>query len=215
MNYQIRVDDHHFQYLRIQKGNLDNLARNRERWHAEYARDLERQFSSFVEYLPSSCARFLDVGSGLGGIDILIRRHYDDQGQAPVVVLMDGERDPPQMNLHRETFNDMGVACDFQEKNGLPPARFDYRTPRSIWPGIKVPCDLVVSFGSWCFHFPPSTYLPAICNGGIVPGETIAVLEVRRNKANWWRELTAVFQPVAKVAEKEKWERWVFRARQK
>lgn len=208
------IEDQHFAYLRIQKGNLDNVSRDRAAWTRAYHEDILRQFESFAGYLPATCARFLDIGSGLGGIDILIRREYEKRGQDPEFALLDGVSDPPVMNLHRETFNNMSVAEDFHVKNGANPDRFSFYSPRTIYPGPGVAYDLVVSFGSWCFHLPPQVYLPALCHSGMHAG-TVAVLDVRQNKPAWWHDLEDVFELVAVVAEKPKWRRCVFKVRQK
>lgn len=209
----IAVDPAHFEYLRIQKGNLDELAHNPGAWQAAYIDDLRRQFESFVEYLPAECNRLLDVGSGLGGIDVLIRRHYESKGAGqPYVWLLDGEQDRPVMNLHRETFNDMRVAKDFQVVNGLDPRRFGYWTPRTFQPGPVTPYDLVVSFGSWCFHYPPDVYLAPLVNSGIHPG-TVLVLDVRSTKPSWLWALEEVFELVGVAACKPKWRRCVFKVK--
>jgi hypothetical protein len=212
MNTKIEIGDRHFDYLRIQKGNLDEVSDDRERWHAAYEADLQRQFQSFAAYLPAQCSRLLDVGSGLGGIDILIRRHYETRGQHPYVWLLDGEADPPEMNLHRETFNDMRVAKDFQVLNGLDPRRFGWWSPRTIRPGPVTPYDLIVSFGSWCFHYPPSTYLAPLLNSGL-HADTVLVLDVRATKASYMWELEEHFEAVATVAHKPKWQRIVFKVK--
>lgn len=211
MDYAIAVDQAHFDYLRIQKGNLDELAHDAVAWHAAYMADLRRQFESIEPYLPPVCSRLLDVGSGLGGIDILIRRHYEEKGcQQPYVWLLDGEKDPPRMNLHRETFNDMQVAKNFQVVNGLSPARFGFWPPAAFKP--VTPFDLVVSFGSWCFHYPPSTYLAPLVQSGL-HAETVVILDVRSTKASFMWELEDVFELVAVAAQKPKWQRCVFRVK--
>lgn len=210
----IVVEDSHFEFLRLQKGNLDELAHDRARWLDAYRADLEAQFDSIAHHLPARCSRFLDIGSGLGGIDILIRRHYERRGMHPTVWLLDGERDPARMFLHRQTFNDMRVARDFHEKNGGDRGRFAYWTPLTFKAGPSTPYDLVVSFGSWCFHYPPSEYLPALLTGG-VHADTVLILEVRSTKAAWLRELEEFLEVVDVVKTKPKWSRFVFRVRQK
>lgn len=213
IDISIELEDRHFEFLKLQKGNLDEFSHDRAAWHGMYEADLQRQYESIAPHLPADCHRLLDVGSGLGGIDILIRRHYEARGQAtPFVWLLDGEADHAQMNLHRETFNDMRVAKDFQIKNGLHPHRFSYWTPTTIRPGPVTPYDLIVSFGSWCFHYPPSTYLGPLLNSGIHAG-TVLILDVRSTKASYMWELEEVFELVEVAARKPKWQRCVFRVK--
>jgi hypothetical protein len=56
----------------------------------------------------------LDVGSGLGGIDVLLNRHYLATAGNPLeVALLDGIDDMPEVSFHDRTYNDMAVAIDF------------------------------------------------------------------------------------------------------
>jgi SAM-dependent methyltransferase len=211
VNHHIHIDPEHFQYLRIQKGNLDKYAHDFADWKRRYEEDLARAYKVIAPHLPAYCGRFLDVGSGLGGMDVLIRRHYQDRGESPTVTLLDGWDDPPKMRLHRETFNDMRQAQNFQVKNGCPPLKFEAYGP-DVKSFDRATIDLVVSFGSWCFHYPPSTYLPQLLKTG-VHRETVFILEVRRNKAAWMAELERHLECVAVLTNKPKWHRMVYRVR--
>lgn len=211
MKFEIRVDEEHFEYLRIQKGSLDEYAHNRADWHRRYEADLRETYEQIAPWLPQSCSLLLDVGSGLGGIDVLVARHYAERDQAPAVRLLDGHDDPPVMNLHRLTFNNMRIARNFQVKNGLAPLKLGaYRTDVAHF---EAPFDLITSFGSWCFHMPPSVYLPAICASAVKPS-TVLILDVRRHKLEWMGDLERVFEVVTIVAAKPKWSRIVFKVRQ-
>jgi len=204
------VDDAHFEYLKIQKGNLEPFASDRHQWQARYERDLLRTFAEIRPYLPNVCWGFLDIGSGLGGIDVLIGRHYERRdGGRPYTHLLDGIDDPPVMRLHRETFNNMRVARDFQLKNGLPGERFGYFGTREQF--YRRPYDLVVSFGSWCFHYPPSTYLPELTKGGGLHSDSVVIVDMRRGKPEWVSDFWAAgFRSVALVRSSPKFERIVW-----
>lgn len=189
------VEDSHFEYLKIQKGRLDKFSGDRQQWHELYERDLSYTFSGIRPYLPGLCWGFLDIGSGLGGIDVLIRRHYQSIAESkpllaassfacPYVHLVDGIADPPVMRLHRETFCDREVARDFQLKNGLPADRFVYSGPNDAIE--SKPFDLVVSFGSWCFHYEPNVYLPKLA--GLLSDDAIVIVDLRRDRG-WERQL--------------------------
>lgn len=212
MNFDIHIDPEHFEYLRIQKGNLDQFADDFADWKRRYVTDLRTAYEAIAPWLPATCGEFLDVGSGLGGMDVLIRRHYEERGQAPMVQLLDGWEDPPRMKLHRQTFNSMRQARNFQVKNGCYPLRFGAYVP-SVEKFDRA-VDLVVSFGSWCFHYPPSEYLPRLLKSGVHAG-TVLILEVRRDRPAWWRELARDLEPWELITEKAKWVRWAFRVRAK
>lgn len=205
------VEDSHFEYLRLQKGKLDPWAHDRAAWLERYEIDLQRTFESIRPYLPVSCWGVLDIGSGLGGIDVLLYRHYAPltNGRGPFVNLLDGEDNAPQMRLHRETFNSMAVARDFLTKNGVPGERFGYVRTREKF--VQKPYDLVVSFGSWCFHYPPEVYLPLLLGGGGLHVDSIIVVDLRRDRPLWERQLFgAGLRPIAVVREETKYRRIVF-----
>jgi SAM-dependent methyltransferase len=214
MNTPINVSARAFEYLRLQKGSLDKWADDFPDWRERYEDDLQRTFSQIKPYVPPNKfdgqpLRVLDVGSGLGGIDVLIRRSYEHN--TPVELhLLDGLADPPRMHLHRQTFNDMGVALEFQVANGLERDAF-----RAWGPDVRTfgdaRFDLVVSFGSWCFHYSPSVYLRQVYRA-LAPG-AVVILDVRTHKPEWMRALELAFELVTMVELKPKFSRCVFRAR--
>jgi SAM-dependent methyltransferase len=210
MDCNLRVDAEHFEYLKIQKGNLDRFAGNFPLWLEHYQADISATYRSILPHLPKTCARFLDVGSGLGGVDVLIRRHYQGRGQDPTVHLLDGEEDPPVMYVHRRTFNHMVIARNFQVKNGLSPLALITHKPTAS--GFERPFDLVVSFGSWCFHYPPAEYLELLERSGLHAG-SVVILDVRSNKPEYFEELERVLEVVTHVVMKPKWSRVVFRVK--
>jgi SAM-dependent methyltransferase len=228
INPPLIIDDSHFAYLRLQKGKLDPIAHDRQQWEARYAADLLATFNEIEPFLPRACWGMLDIGSGLGGIDILIARHYCrsldvttvespnaqvqfDSRDQPFVFLLDGVDDPPEMKLHRETFSNMKVARDFLIRNGIRADRFGYYAP-SAKTLAKAP-DLVMSFGSWCFHYEPAVYLPLLATG--LHADSVVIADVRRERAGWEIQLhDAGLDPVAIIRESEKFRRVVmWRAR--
>lgn len=215
MDFSIRVDPEHFDYLHLQKGSLDKfsvtgsgrIALNKQ-WQQAYEQDLRDTFEMIRPDLPGVCQSMLDVGSGLGGIDVLIRRYYEQHGGAPYVHLLDGVDDLPVMTLHAKTFNNMRIARNFQVKNGLSPLKMRGYGPDVTY--FDSPFDLIVSFGSWCFHYPPMAYLAPIVASGCHPGTTL-ILDVRRGRPDYMRELAKGLDLVATIATRDKWLRCVFK----
>lgn len=206
---KIIVDDSHFEYLKVQKGKLDPLIPDRQRWHAAYERDLLQSYDEIKPYLPNRCWGLLDVGSGLGGIDVLLYRHYCDSGrQGPYINLLDGKDDPPEVKLHRQTFNSMKVARDFQKKNGVPGDRLLCYTPESTEFGK--PFDLVISLGSWCFHYEPDVYLPRLCVASKLMSGMILIVDLRLGKFEWANQLARHASIVAVVRRSHKFHRIVY-----
>lgn len=217
---EIIVEDSHFEYLALQKGRLDAAKKQRGTWHALYQRDLRSTYDEIKPFLPAQCWGLLDIGSGLGGIDVLLYRHYRHLGymkslvsgsgslNGPYINLLDGENDPAVMKLHRQTFNSMRVAKDFQVKNGVPAERFFYYTPDSQ--DFVKPFDLVVSFGSWGFHYEPDVYLPRLfAGGGLTRGSRI-IMDVRRDKQEWKEQLRKRLHCIGVIREARKFTRLAY-----
>lgn len=198
------VDDNHFAYLKLQRGALDHLAGDRAAWRVAYQDSLTADLETMLPHLPEHCGNVLDVGSGLGGIDVLIDRQY---GGDVYVSLMDGIDDPPELKFHNCTYNDMKVARDFLTRNGVVRCGY-YSTP----PRGAVEFDLIVSLQSWCFHYGPSAYLSFVrqcCHP-----ETVLILDVRTDKPHWREELVDAFgAEVAVALSRPKFERLVFHAK--
>jgi SAM-dependent methyltransferase len=203
------VDDEQFEYLRLQKGNLFDLSNDRQRWQSAYETDLQETYAGIRDHLPNPCWGVLDIGSGLGGIDVLLTRHY--QPDPPYVHLLDGETDAPRMRRHRETFNSMTVARRFLLANGMRPERFGYFTVATHV--LPRPYDLVLSLGSWCFHYPPDTYLPLLISGGGLHADTVLIVDVRNGKPEYAAQIAESFDRVGIIKETAKYTRAVYRRR--
>ena len=197
------IEDRHFEFLVVQKGSLANLRVNREKWVRAYHDLMTREFVGLVPWLPKTCKVCLDVGGGLGGVDVLINRHY---GGGVQVEILDGQHDAPIVDRQDKTFNDADVTCDFLLKNGV--GRFwviaSTDIDRFIWP-----CDLILSFGAWCFHFSPSVYLEYVkrrCRHG-----TVLIIDVRTRHSDWLAQLMANFRVIGSIpVMSEKYSRRVF-----
>lgn len=210
MNTEIDVSDEAFEYLRLQKGSLDKFSHDRPRWLAAYRTDLQRTFDEIKPWLPERCWALLDIGSGLGGIDALLSRHYDG---GPFVNLLDGVDDRPQMNLHRQTFSNERVARNFLRANGVRGDRIRYHGPTATAEDLRAPYDLVVSFGSWCFHYEPNEYLPRLLAGGGLHAESVVIVDVRAGKKLWHEQLEDVLRPIKFIRSAQKYMRVAYARR--
>ena len=191
-------------YLEVQQGKLWEL-RGTPLWDREYQRRMAGLLENIKTAFPARCARLLDVGSGLGGIDILISRNIDP---APAVWLLDGIANRPEMRRHAEPFNNMEVAGRFLRDNGVELAGF--LGPKEAIAHRGIPCDLITSFGAWCFHIEPGVYLPFV-RRSLNPGGRL-IVEVRADRPDYIAQIEAVFGSGERIFAAPKFNRMVFTA---
>jgi hypothetical protein len=166
--------------LRLQVGELADVSDHL--WMTSYEAHLMSRMSTVRHALPLDCSSICDIGSGLGGIDVLLHRYYEG---SPSVTLVDGDG-PLEVIRHDRPFNDAHLARQFQRANGvsevevlqtedLPARRF----------------DLIVSFRAWCFHFEPARYLDWV--RASAHEQTVLIVDVRAGRLDWLDELRRAF----------------------
>jgi hypothetical protein len=69
---RIEVSDPAYEYLAVQVGALSDLRHIRPTWELEYHRILRTRLGEILPHLPKSPKTIMDIGSGLGGIDVLL-----------------------------------------------------------------------------------------------------------------------------------------------
>lgn len=189
---QILIPDDAYPYLVAQRGAIDDMRDDPELWANRYAAQIYGELDLIEPYLPKNCESILDIGSGLGGINALINRYYGGDCR---VTLVDGVKDKAEVELHRQTFNDMGVARRFLEANGVRYfSHIDANDPNRI---AAIKYDLIVSFKSWCFHIEPAEHLELVrsaCREG-----TTLIIDVRRGNVGWAKQLASEFHLVDEI----------------
>lgn len=187
----MKIDPSHFEYLHIQRGEVSDAYSGADpfkSWKKAYELSLSNIFDSIRPVLPDRCARVIDIGSGLGGIDVLLAHHYEKvTGQQPVVCLIDGVEDKPTVEWHFKTFSNQARALDFLKTNDVQyPCYF---SPLH-WPK-KTHADLIVSFAAYCFHVPAGDYIDEIKQSS--SDHTVKIFEVRKTRRDWLEMLVRAF----------------------
>lgn len=171
--FEITITDEAFPYLVIQRGKINGLHADRQVWTQAYIESLNNDFDLIVDYLPENCESILDVGGGLGGIDILLSRHFETN---PKITILDGENNFPRIESHSTTFNNFTVSRNFLNANNV----FNFHPISSKNPdNITEKYDLIISFQAWCFHFSPVEYLNTIIRA--CKNDTKIIVDVRKN----------------------------------
>ncbi len=199
-----------YPYLRVQKGQLDHIE-DRTLFWAAYLALTRNQFSEIQPHLPPTCKAILDIGGGMGGIDVLVHRHYSATQDVNVYIL-DGDDDQPKVELHRQTFSNRSVSEEFLITNGIERPRFikPKDVPEVQSRGLVAGYfDLILSFNAWCFHLPPSQYLEFVDSCLSVRG--VLIVDLRKNRAHWLPDLVQRFGKPVVLSETAKSQRMVFR----
>jgi SAM-dependent methyltransferase len=160
-----------------------------------------------MEFLPEKCKNILDIGSGLGGINILLNDLYSKKTK---VFLVDGEADSPVYNVET-TYNNMSVAKQFLIDNGV--SEVTYSTPDAIstetYKKPKQKFDLVVSVDACGFRFSPEMYIEFIKEN--TKKGAILIFDVRSHKEDWKKILSDNFEVVGIVDTTDKRERIIYK----
>lgn len=204
MHFAFNINKRDFEYLKIQKGGISHSANDYDEWLLSYKFLMHSEFDTIKPYLPVQCARTLDVGGGLGGINCMINRHYG--GNLHVEVL-DADETEPVVIKQDQPFNSMQVTKEFLRANGV--RHFTPRTPDSVRDVDAPLCDMVTSFGSWCFHYSPDTYLEYVKMRS--HAATVLIIDVRIRHDDWIDQLEREFNLVASLDLGEKYARKVYR----
>lgn len=202
----LEVGPEHYKYLSIQHGSIaseENLA-DFNKWHVAYCTSIAGIYKSILPAIPlDGVESILDIGSGLGGIDIMLARHYNC---VPEVCLLDGPNCPPHVFSHSLPFSDATVAKDFHEKNGNRKVCFYWPQPP-----VDKKFDLIVSFAAYCFHIAPFEYIGPLQHA--CHEKTTLIFDVRRDRKEWLQQLISAFGKPKVLARGEKWVRCAFRGR--
>lgn len=199
-DFQFKISDEAFQYLAIQKGEINTLVGERWAWERAYHDVIFTVYESMEPYLPERCSRVIDIGSGLGGIDCVLNKHF---GGFVEVCPVDGEDDQPVVHRHAQTFNSEKVTRAFLNANGV--SRVSYFSPKAL--PLSANARVIISVGSWCFHYPPGVYIEFV-RRSLAPGGTL-IVDCRRGKP--YREMMReVFTEIAVAHQGQKYERVVF-----
>lgn len=143
-----------------------------------YEATLRKTFAAMKPALPAKLTRILDIGSGLGGINVLLSAHY---GHAVEIWALDGSgmtEGPLYGYSHDERFYaDLDTTAAFLADNGVPAENVktvDILT--ELFP--KGPFGLIFSLASWGFHYPIQTYARRVA-AALAAGGTL-IVEIRK-----------------------------------
>jgi SAM-dependent methyltransferase len=172
--------------------------------------DMRGEYEDIRTWLPRSATAILDVGCGLGGIDVLLFEHYRRDSDLRFFLLdrtqIDDQIDYGFRN-RADFYNSFEMTRAVLTGNGLPASSVTTLEARDD-AGIDLPqqVDLVISLISWGFHYPVATYLERTYEL-LKPGGRL-ILDVRKDTGGL-EEIGAKYGNATVIANEKKRQRVV------
>lgn len=163
--YEMELDDKMLAFAVIQRPVLCDL-------RLSYSAYIEYDLRSIEPYLPRTAENILDIGSGLGGIDVRLAQLYPKAN----LYLVDGNGlDAYYGSCSYGVYNSLSLTKKFLMDNDVDEDRINI-IPIGEEIGDKS-FDLILSLFSWGFHYPLSTYYDMVREVSR-PG-TVLIVDVR------------------------------------
>ena len=122
-------------------------------------KDFKLEFDAISKFFPKEVDSMLDIGSGLGIIDIFISYYFNNNLN---ITLIDKNRIEKKVsygfNAKGQFYNNFDLTLDFLKSNGLDDERIDFVDADSK-DSINKNFDLVISLLSMGYHYPINQYL--------------------------------------------------------
>ena len=118
-----------------------------------------KELNTFKKYLPYEANNIMDIGCGLGIIDIFLNKVFNNN---PNFYLLDKNRVDKKIkygfSLNYESYNDLNETKNILLDNGINKERIHlFNVDENI--EIKNKIDLVISLKSMGYHYPINTYV--------------------------------------------------------
>jgi len=123
-----------------------------------------KEFETFKNYIPNSAENIMDIGCGLGIINIYLNEFFEKK---PVFFLLDKNRVDRKIKYgfssNYESYNDLNETKNLLLNNNINKDRINlFNVDQKI--EIKTKIDLVISLKSMGYHYPVDTYIELFQN---------------------------------------------------
>lgn len=141
---------------------------------------MEKEYQEIKPFLPDECHSVLDIGCGLGTIDLFLKGHY--KGKEVKFFLAD--QDKIDSNIHYgfkgngSFYNSFSVAEDFLRQNGLENFKF-IKSERGEHIGNIGRQDIIISLLSCGYHYPVWFYLDKV--NELLSSNGAFIIDIREN----------------------------------
>ena len=166
-----------------------------------YEKDMQDEYDEIKNFLPVKVNNILDIGCGLGGIDVFLNLHYN--AQKPRFYCQDKTKTDTVFYGFNKTaafYNSLENTKQFLQLNGIQNINIlEADSTYKISTDEKF--DLIISLIAWGYHFPVDTYLDEVYlhlnnNGHLI-------MDIRKN-TNGIEILEQKFSKIIHIKETEK-----------
>ena len=121
-------------------------------------KEFSKEFNELIEFLPIKVNHILDIGSGLGVMDVYLNNFYKNK---PNFVLIDKDRIEKKVKYGFEekgqAYNKIEISQNFLIKNGIEKKKLFFVDADKKYE-LKQNFDLVISLLSMGYHYPINQY---------------------------------------------------------
>ena len=140
---------------------------------------IEKDFNMIEEYLPTHCDRSLDIGCGLGLINILLYKKYKSTN---IYLLDKTELNVEEISgIHKnyKFYNSMQAAKETITLNGIEENKLNLYETTDYKDLFNIKFDVIFSLLSCGWHYPVSTYIDLLSNS--LSDDGVLILDLRHN----------------------------------
>lgn len=167
----------------------------------DYIADMEAEYSDIKSFLPEKAKYILDIGCGIGGINVFLSKHYNSP-ETTFYCLDKTQTDNIYYGFKEKAafYNSLDVAREFLSLNGIKNiCTLSANEKNTIETNEKF--DLILSLISWGFHYPVETYLSQAYTRLQKGGHMI--IDIRKNTMGL-DKIKSIFSDVKVISETDK-----------
>jgi hypothetical protein len=122
-----------------------------QRPQGDYQKEIELDFLMIEPYLPEKVDSIIDIGCGMAGIDVFLKRKFPNAR----LELLDGDGEQTNYGFSKvcKPYNSRECTTEFLAANGVKCDRW-----HEAYTKEHLKADLVISLLSWGFHYPLGMY---------------------------------------------------------
>jgi SAM-dependent methyltransferase len=153
-----------------------------------YIQHTNQVLEMLIPFLPYTCTSILDIGCGIGGIDLLLYQFYTNELWEPDLYLLDSyeESEHVSYGYHNRfsVYNDLMITKKFLMGNGILEHRIHLIAANDDYMiNSSDQVEMVISLGSWGYHYPLQLYLNEVLRLLVPGGVVITTLRGNTNGA--------------------------------